>query len=326
MPHSAPATDADAPLAGTTTAAPAPPPGAIAGLRVLASGSQGNCSVLLTPDHRDPSGPRRVTLIDAGLSPARTRRLLADCGIHPHEVDEIVLTHLDTDHCHSGWAGALRTRPWRCRVLVHARHYRRAERAGLPTDRLSAFDDELPLGAHGRACVHLGAHDNLGVASFRFDLGDPRLPATVGFATDLGRVTDALLDLLAGVDLLAIESNYCPRLQAASDRPEFLKRRITGGAGHLSNRECADAVRAIAPRSHVVLLHLSQQCNRPALAAEAHEGRGYTLTLTGQHRPSRWVWASAAVRTPRVVVTAQRPSAWTLFDASTTGTAGASPR
>jgi hypothetical protein len=60
-------------------------------------------------------------------------------------------------------------------------------------------------------------------------------------------------------------------MQARSGRPEFLKRRITGGAGHLSNAQALAAVRQILDRSparwpdHIVLLHRSQQCNCPHL-------------------------------------------------------------
>ena len=89
---------------------------------------------------------------------------------------------------------------------------------------------------------------------------------SLGFATDIGRASDALVDLLRGVDLLAIESNYDRDMQLGSARPKFLKDRIMGGRGHLSNEECVEAVRAIAfpdEPSQVVLLHLSRDCNHP---------------------------------------------------------------
>jgi phosphoribosyl 1,2-cyclic phosphodiesterase len=66
----------------------------------------------------------------------------------------------------------------------------------------------------------------------------------------------------------------------------MLKNRITGGAGHLSNRQCAEAVARIAPREHVVLLHLSRDCNRPELAAAAHAGASYRLTVASQESPT----------------------------------------
>jgi hypothetical protein len=68
-----------------------------------------------------------------------------------------------------------------------------------------------------------------------------------------------------------------------------LKRRIMGGHGHLSNAQALDAVEAIGPGQHVVLLHLSRDCNDPELVAGLHEGSDYALTIASQDRPTRWV-------------------------------------
>lgn len=248
-------------------------------LRVLASGSRGNCTVLA---HRAPAGRQRFALIDAGLSPRRTRRLLGEAGVSLDMVDDIFLTHLDRDHFHCGWAKAL---PQRTRIRIHDGHRSRAQRAGFRSDRMHSIEQEDR--GRGELCVRsmLAAHDSLGVVAFRFDRGG----ATLGFATDLGRPFPALSEALAGVDVLAIESNYCPRMQRSSERPEFLKRRIMGGAGHLSNEECAALAREIGPRHHVVLLHLSQQCNRPELASGAHAGAPYQLTVSAQDHPTPWI-------------------------------------
>ena len=72
-----------------------------------------------------------------------------------------------------------------------------------------------------------------------------------------------------------------------------------GGRGHLSNHEALEAVEAINPREHVVLVHLSQQCNNPALVAGLHEGcvGGYTLTISTQDAPTRWVPVRRQART-----------------------------
>lgn len=249
-------------------------------LCVLASGSGGNCSVL--------ASGRSVTLIDAGLSPRRTRRGLEALGLSMDDVGAIVLTHLDTDHAWPGWAGRF---PATCRLFVHRRHLGRAERMGLlQRVRCEVFEGEFELdGARVRPL--LVAHDELGVASFRFCLDDG---CTLGWATDVGRVTDGLVEHLAGSDVLAIESNYCPRMQVESNRPWFLKQRIMGGHGHLSNQECLEAVRRIGPRRHVVALHLSRQCNRAELVRGLHERAPYALTVTDQHRASEVVRLTAA--------------------------------
>lgn len=267
---------------GPAPHAPQPPEGVLAGMCVLASGSSGNCSVLRV---RDGGGRwTRTCLIDAGLSPTRTRRLLAERGIGLGEIDDILLTHLDSDHFHASWT---RVRDCRATLRLHHRHVPRAERSGLLMRRNEPFGDELELPGGIRLESVLMSHDSLGVAAFRFAFPDG---AELGFATDVGRATDHLVDHLHAVDVLAIESNYCPRMQADSPRPAFLKARITGGSGHLSNQECRDAVGRIAPASEVVLLHLSRQCNTPELAAGPHEGAPYRLTLSNQFEATGWVW------------------------------------
>lgn len=264
-----------------------------ASLCVLASGSGGNCSALLV----ERGGARSIALIDAGLSPRRARRLLEGLGASLDEVEDALFTHLDQDHCRETWASAL---PARALVRVHAAHRARAARLGLTRRRVAPFEDELELRCGVRVRAVRVAHDSLGVAAFRFELGG----ASLGFATDVGRVSVELEDGLRGVDVLAIESNYCPKLQVASARPEFLKRRIMGGAGHLSNAECAEAARRIGVRDRVVLLHLSEECNEPARAAAAHAGAPYALTISSQREPTGWIPIGMARREPAVRVRA----------------------
>jgi phosphoribosyl 1,2-cyclic phosphodiesterase len=227
-------------------------------------------------------------LIDAGLSPRRTRRLLGEIGLGLDSVSHIVLTHLDSDHWYRTWPSVL---PSHITVLMHRRHLGRAARdRSLMPHRTEPLDDDCSPMPGVNINPVLMAHDSLGVAAFRFTLsGTGGRCASLGFATDLGRATKPLIDHLHRVDVLAIESNYCPRLQLASDRPAFLKNRIMGGAGHLSNEQCAEAVTQIQPAGHVVFLHLSRQCNDPALVADLHRDADYGYTIANQHAPTRWI-------------------------------------
>jgi phosphoribosyl 1,2-cyclic phosphodiesterase len=261
-------------------------------LTVLASGSSGNCTALVV----EACGRRRICLIDAGLSPRRTEGVLASIGLRFSDLDSVILTHLDHDHYHSGWATSL---PDGARVRLHKRHAHRARREERIPDAHETFEDgfELCPGVHVRVCM--AAHDELGVASFRFDFA--ATGSCLGFATDLGRVTQPILDHLHGVDVLAIESNYCPRLQESSMRPWFLKRRIMGGQGHLSNEQALRAIEEIGPRSHVVLLHLSRECNRPEILAELHAGADYAVTIAAPDAPTRWVRVHPPAGVPAMV-------------------------
>lgn len=249
---------------------------------VLASGSAGNATVVRI----ESGGTTRLVLIDAGLSPLRTRRLLAELGHTPDILYDVVLTHLDSDHFNAGWLRAL---PRHTRVHVHHSHADRAAGCGLWLRGMETYDGGFDLHSGVRVEPAVLSHDALGVVAFRVRFGDGADASELGFATDVGRVTDDLVAHLRGVGVLAIESNYCPRMQEASPRPEYLKRRIMGGAGHLSNEQCAEATRRIGPRRSVVLLHLSRQCNEPALAASHHAGAPYELTVTSQHSPTGWI-------------------------------------
>ncbi|CAG0954881.1 Putative metallo-hydrolase YycJ [Phycisphaerales bacterium] len=250
-----------------------------ASLCVLSSSSGGNCSAL----RLERRGERRLILIDAGLSPRRTRRLLRQIGEHETPVAAVLLTHLDSDHWHESW---LRLLPEPTRVLLHSRHRGRAAREGLLHGRAELFSDEFELLEGVRISTVLMAHDEVGVAVFRIE---PAGAGALGFATDVGRATSGLVEHLADVDVLAIESNYCPEMQVASDRPAFLKARIMGGAGHLSNQESAEAIRRIGPREHVVLLHLSRQCNTPETAARVHAGWAKPITIARPDAPTPWI-------------------------------------
>ncbi|MBL9032259.1 MAG: MBL fold metallo-hydrolase [Phycisphaerae bacterium] len=244
---------------------------------VLASGSSGNCALIDLP------GPsRRLIMIDAGLSPRRTRARLELVGARLDDLAALFLTHLDSDHWFQGWADAL---PPDLPIVVHERHTHAAWALGVPRHRTTPIDRDLDLPGLPAVRATLARHDDLGSCALRFLFHD----ASLGYATDVGLLTRGLVDLLRGVDTLAIESNYCPRLQADSDRPEHLKRRITGGRGHLSNEESRRAVDAIAPRRHVVLLHLSRQCNRPEIAASHHANAPYALTISRHDLPTGWI-------------------------------------
>lgn len=274
-------------------------------MSVLASGSSGNCSVLAW----ESGGRRAAALIDLGLSPRRTRASLASLGLSLDEISFVLLTHLDSDHFHSGWTrkGLVPGSLW-----MHRRHVGRASREGIATLRTEVFDEGFRVsGLH--ASAHLVSHDELGVSTFR--IGFDGHPGQLGFATDVGRVTPGLIEHLRRVDVLAIESNYCPRLELASDRPEFLKRRIMGGSGHLSNEESASAARAIGPREHLVLLHLSRECNSPLIALGHHEGIGCPVTVSTHCEPTMpiriGVTESARMPQPRVETRVGRQ--WQLF-------------
>jgi phosphoribosyl 1,2-cyclic phosphodiesterase len=276
-------------------------------LCILASGSSGNCSVV-----RTPAG---AMLIDAGLGPRVTGRRLDGTGVRVADVRAVCLTHLDSDHFSRNWVTTIARRgirvychESRARALVRAAtdDVARSELRGRFDELVRPFDGQPfdPLEGVRTRPIAL-AHDAAGSHGFLFEGYGVR----IGYATDLGRVPRELVDCFAdrdGLDVLAIESNYDPTMQLQSTRPVFLKQRIMGGRGHLSNQQAFDAVRAILDRcegraarlpGHIVLLHRSRECNCPKLLRKmfSQDPRvAARLTLTDQYQRSEWIRPAGA--------------------------------
>lgn len=252
-----------------------------AALCILASGSSGNASAVSF----DGSG--RFVLVDAGLSPSRVRVRLAESRGPFERLRAILLTHLDHDHWHKDWAKQLARSP--VPVLLRREHAAEAVELGVPAECVTVIGETARLGdaATVRACAV--PHDEVGSTAYRFDCAH----GSIGFATDLGRVTDELHAMLEGVDTLAIESNYDPAMQMASPRPAFLKRRIMGGAGHLSNEQATAAAAVVAESGrlrNVAFIHLSRDCNAPhiveSLARERLDAATCSVVVSTRERPT----------------------------------------
>lgn len=260
-------------------------------LCVLASGSLGNCSAL-----RSPAG---VVLIDAGIGPRTTARRMDGTGLHLGDVRAICLTHLDRDHFNINWVKT--ALDLGIRVFCHASRVddlldacdRQIE------DQLTGFEEEFePLDGLRVEPLAL-AHDALGSHGFVIE----GFGCRIGYATDLGRVPRELIERFSELDVLALESNYDPRMQLDSTRPWFLKERIMGGRGHLSNEQAFAAVKQILDRhesrggripSHVVLLHRSRECNCPRLLRKlfTRDARlAIRLILAEQFERTSWLRA-----------------------------------
>ncbi|MCE9620301.1 MAG: MBL fold metallo-hydrolase [Planctomycetes bacterium] len=265
-------------------------------LRILASGSSGNAAILsLRPRNAAPIH----AIIDLGLSPRKLCGALAAEGISPAEVSAILLTHADADHLHSGWS-----QRWpfeKARVIARGPHHRAIRGGGIRESFL--FEPNGGWRAPGAELKPIELpHDQAGSTGFRISLDG----ASLGWATDLGRVPPEALEFFAGVDALCIESNYDTHLQRQSSRPDFLKQRIMGGRGHLSNHETLEAVLHLHrrhPLRQVVLLHLSAQCNNPALVRSLWSERAPELAAELQV-------ATQAAPLPWLAVGETRPCQW----------------
>jgi len=111
-------------------------------------------------------------------------------------------------------------------------------------------------------------HDGVDGVVFVVDDGKHRL----GILTDLGHVFDDLDGVIGSLDAVLLESNYDPEMLANGPYPAFLKNRIEGPGGHISNVEAANVLRSSASQrmKWACLAHLSEDNNTPELALRTH--------------------------------------------------------
>ena len=130
--------------------------------------------------------------------------------------------------------------------------------------------------------VYPTPHDS--VRSFCYRIETPT--ESLGYATDIGHISEEVQDALFGCDSVLIESNHDTQLLQDGPYPQFLKARIGGQRGHLSNAACACLVPVLArcgTRS-ITLAHLSETNNTPKLAFDTNKKRlaEYGVTLCGE--------------------------------------------
>jgi len=223
----------------------------------LGSGSEANATVIEASDGLTTT---RV-LLDNGFNGRQLRQRLDRAGLTVDELDAVVLTHEHSDHV-GGVRALLRRRP--LRVLCSAGTARAAD--------LESGFTEVVAGE----CVAVGAlrlvpfpvaHDAAEPLQYVFDDGDRRL----GVLTDIGAPDGDVCNALAGVDALLLECNHDVGMLLASAYPPFLKARILGDHGHLSNEQAASLLGRLDRRrlGLVAAGHLSRRNNLPRLARDA---------------------------------------------------------
>ncbi len=265
-------------------------------ISVLASGSTGNCSLV-----RAPSG---LMLLDAGIGPRAAARRMTGLGAAMTDIKAICLTHLDVDHFTPTWINQIIS----SRIFVFCpveqlaalfTHARRTQKLNECKPFIRPFKGEAFEPLPGVNCVTMRvAHDKEGSHAYRIDCGAHRL----AYATDLGHVPKSLINFFAGSTILAVESNYDPEMQLRSPRPQQLKHRIMGGAGHLSNAQAFELVKSLFDAAgdgngsnlpaHVVLLHRSRQCNCPEIVAQVFSADariGERITLSHPFERTDWI-------------------------------------
>ena len=252
----------------------------------IASGSKGNCICV-------ESGGEAV-LIDAGVSVKRVREAFAAADISAEAVKGIFLTHEHSDH------------------VKYMRYLYSAVRspifANLNTIEAVSNKDcstgcrfyELPVAKEadfGTLCVTSFRTSHDAAESVGYVITDGR--EKIAVCTDTGRVTKEATEAMMGCKLAYIESNHDETMLVNGSYPAYLKDRILGSRGHLSNTECGCSCRGLVTggAEHFILAHISEENNTPELgvstvsgilaAGGVAVGKDCTVEAAGQYEMSK---------------------------------------
>ena len=232
----------------------------------LFSSSGGNCAYIR-------SG-RDELLIDAGVSARRINESLHELGTDLANIRAILVTHEHTDHIKG-----IGTISRRYGIPVYApflcvNYIRKQFPESAPYLRENDAGSVLEFG-DTRVTAFATPHDSCSSVCFRIETPC----AVIGYATDIGYVSDQVYAALCGADGVVVEANHDLGMLSDGCYPAVLKKRIASQYGHLSNIDCASLICRLvrSGTKHIVLAHLSEENNRPPLALAAARG-----TLAGQ--------------------------------------------
>ena len=204
-------------------------------------------------------------LFDAGISGKQARGRLAVHGRDVRDVDALLISHDHADHVR---CAGIYQRLFQIPIYVTSPTYRviRSQLGQVADVRHFEAGQTVSFGS---VAIHTYStpHDARDGVVFVVESGGTRL----GIFTDLGHPFAGLAELLESVDAAYLESNYDPTMLEQGPYPPYLKARIRGPQGHISNHESAELVHSCR-RHHewIALAHLSEQNNHPELALRTH--------------------------------------------------------
>ena len=226
----------------------------------IASGSSGNC-IYAGTDHVH-------LLVDTGISKKKIECGLNEIGLKADEIDGILITHEHSDHVKG--LGVM-SRKYGIPIYATAGTIAAIERDG----RLGEIDSSLfhPILPEtdfmiGEITIHpiRTSHDAADPVAYIMKSGD----RSVGVITDLGKYDHSLVDNLSDIDVLLLEANHDVNMLQVGVYPYYLKQRILGDKGHLSNETCGQLLDEVLHdgMKKILLGHLSKENNYPQLAYE----------------------------------------------------------
>jgi len=242
-------------------------------LASINSGSNGNCYYI--------GNERDAVLVDAGISCRETERRMAKLGFSPGKVRAIFISHEHSDHT-AGMEVLSRKHDIPVYITPETLNKSRINLAGHLTRTFSANET---VEIESMAVLPFPKqHD--GVDSHSFTITSDGI--TAGVFTDIGMACEHVIRHLAVCHAAFLEANYDEYMLEHGRYPLFLKRRIRGGKGHLSNKQSLELfTRHCSPFLRLLILsHLSEHNNRPEIVQNlfAPHANGIRIAVASRYR------------------------------------------
>lgn len=229
-------------------------------ISTVASGSSGNC-IYVGSDNTH-------VLIDAGISKKKTELGLNANDIDIRDISGILITHEHIDHING--LGVI-SRKYEIPIYATPR----TVEAIKSNTKLGFIPEDLYVDIEADRHFNIGgldicpfniSHDAAQPVAYRVSKGDK----AVAVATDMGKYDDYTVNNLKNLDAIVIEANHDVRMLLAGIYPYYLKQRILGDKGHLSNEMSGKLINDILHDGlkHILLGHLSKENNYEELAFE----------------------------------------------------------
>lgn len=232
----------------------------------LSSGSCGNCYYL---ESQEGAGQRHAVLIDAGVSLRRLKTILSANGLDENSFSAVLVTHDHMDHIRSlaSYCKKLRKPVYATPELHAALSAHAFGSPFLGQCRKELVEGEWNDIAGFRVKYFIVPHDATQTVGYYIQTSERKFV----IMTDIGRMTEEAVSYSSEADTVVIEANYDMDMLIAGPYTHELKMRICQGHGHLSNDECAAAIRRFwhPGLKNIFLCHLSEHNNTPELAYNA---------------------------------------------------------
>lgn len=222
----------------------------------ITSGSKGNCHLVASKEAR--------LLLDAGTTAKNISAQLQALGVCAPDLDGILITHEHTDHI-----AAVRVLSRAAGVPLYCNEKTArqivARYPDIPFTNIHVFETGVPFYIKDVWVEPFSIpHDAADPVGYALTAQNRKLT----LATDVGYLTQRLLNHLQGASLVVLEANHDVDMLISGSYPEYLKQRIMGRSGHLSNECCGRALTQLLTGclKQVVLAHLSDENNTPELA------------------------------------------------------------